>query len=424
MLCPPCFHWIPPLLLLVSYCCSSNAKELLLSEYNQGSLNWADPKDPILASVIPEGWRLSSDKECRDLIWCRALAEKNMCELQGEAMLNECRNTCRNLYAGQPPHHLPDPVQEYGGVDNNLTDDFGFHVNLCSLPEGFDAAQRGLFLKFYHECQLQKPYVPKFTKRGFEKSRIPESLLLDILETREQALAAGNITDEFVEPGTVNTQAVLENDNEESWMVKVPRLAIIELQDAVKEKIFKTLGPIAEEWSGVRLQPTSVYGIRRYLNRSSLIAHLDKPWSHVISAILNIGQELEEDWPLFIKDHDGTSHKVLLKPGEMIWYESARLLHGRQWPMKGKLYDNIFLHYKPRVAWYEGEGKTRGVPPISLDLVKHAQKELKATDWTEAWSQYQDFVTNSPLEAAETMYRIGDDPYKERGKREDWKHLQ
>ena len=27
-------------------------------------------------------------------------------------------------------------------------------------------------------------------------------------------------------------------------------------------------------------------------------------------------------------------------------YESARLLHGRQWPMKGKLYDNIFLHYK------------------------------------------------------------------------------
>ena len=56
-----------------------------------------------------------------------------------------------------------------------------------------------------------------------------------------QALTAGNITDEFVDPGTVNTQvglrkysqkqsppqAVLENDNEESWMVKVPRLAII-----------------------------------------------------------------------------------------------------------------------------------------------------------------------------------------------------
>ena len=53
--------------------------------------------------------------------------------------------------------------------------------------------------------------------------------------------------------------------------------------------------------------------------RSSLIAHLDKPWSHVISAILNIGQEVEEDWPLFIKDHDDRSHKVVLRPGEMIW---------------------------------------------------------------------------------------------------------
>ena len=27
----------------------------------------------------------------RDLIWCPELAEKNMCELEGEAMLNECR---------------------------------------------------------------------------------------------------------------------------------------------------------------------------------------------------------------------------------------------------------------------------------------------------------------------------------------------
>ena len=69
--------------------------------------------------------------------------------------------------------------------------------------------------------------------------------------------------------------------------------ALQELQDSVKEKIFKTFGPIAEvfcfcftlniwfvdlqEWSGVRLQPTSVYGIRRYLNRwftqSTAVSH-------------------------------------------------------------------------------------------------------------------------------------------------------
>lgn len=80
----------------------------------------------------------------------------------------------------------------------------------------------------------------------------------------------------------------------------------------------------------MKLQPTSVYGIRRYHNRwegrfpvtssrSSLISHMDKPWSHVISAILNIGQQVEEDWPLFIKDQEGEGHRVVLRPGEMIW---------------------------------------------------------------------------------------------------------
>ena len=32
----------------------------------------------------------------RDLIWCPELAEKNMCELEGEAMLNECR-CCKHV---------------------------------------------------------------------------------------------------------------------------------------------------------------------------------------------------------------------------------------------------------------------------------------------------------------------------------------
>ena len=30
-------------------------------------------------------------------------------------------------------------------------------------------------------------------------------------------------------------------------------------------------------------------------------------------------------------------------------YESARLVHGRMWPMRGDHYDNIFLHYKVRL---------------------------------------------------------------------------
>ena len=58
-------------------------------------------------------------------------------------------------------------------------------------------------------------------------------------------------------------------------------------------------------------------GIRRYLNRSSLLAHTDRVTSHVISAILNIGQQVEQPWPLNILDHRGGEHTVLLQPGQV-----------------------------------------------------------------------------------------------------------
>ena len=119
----------------------------------------------------------------------------------------------------------------------------------------------------------------------------------------------------------------------------------------------------------------------------------------------------------------------LLSLGKMVFgrYESARLVHGRMWPMRGDHYDNIFLHYKvggarrdfddplqPRGGWYEGEGKTKGeVMPITIEyvrlgemtqegmsmmeLARHKQRQLRATNWSEAWRQYQDFLSNSPV---------------------------
>lgn len=74
--------------------------------------------------------------------------------------------------------------------------------------------------------------------------------------------------------------------------------------------------------------------------------------------------QVDEEWPLDIMDHQGAEHQVhpdsitvrtmtqvYLKPGEMLWYESARLVHGRQRPFKGAFFDNLFLHYKPAGLW-------------------------------------------------------------------------
>ena len=48
------------------------------------------------------------------------------------------------------------------------------------------------------------------------------------------------------------------------------------------------------------------------------------PDTHVISAIINVGQKVDKPWPLFIFDHEETAHKIYLQPGEILWYESAR----------------------------------------------------------------------------------------------------
>jgi prolyl 4-hydroxylase len=45
-----------------------------------------------------------------------------------------------------------------------------------------------------------------------------------------------------------------------------------------------------------------------------------------VSAIINVDQEVREDWLLEIMDIYGQLHQVSMKPGDMILYESAKVL--------------------------------------------------------------------------------------------------
>ena len=40
--------------------------------------------------------------------------------------------------------------------------------------------------------------------------------------------------------------------------------------------------------------------------------------------------------------------KIFLKPGEMLLYESATVPHGRQIPLQGEYFDNVFVHMYPK----------------------------------------------------------------------------
>jgi len=74
--------------------------------------------------------------------------------------------------------------------------------------------------------------------------------------------------------------------------------------------------------------------------------------------------------------------EIFLQPGDMVLYESAKLIHGRNKPFKGKYFENMFVHFMPRYAqdiWYQQNLDLITVPSkkISLEDLEKADEEWK-----------------------------------------------
>jgi len=77
--------------------------------------------------------------------------------------------------------------------------------------------------------------------------------------------------------------------------------------------------------------------------------HLDKAATHIISSILHVDHgEDDEPWPIVIEDFHGNTNEVFLESGDMLFYESSKLLHGRPMKMNGEFYSSLFSHYYPK----------------------------------------------------------------------------
>ena len=121
---------------------------------------------------------------------------------------------------------------------------------------------------------------------------------------------------------------------------------MVELDTNLKKEIHLHLKPILEQWSKTKLEPTFVYGIRVYGKDAVLKEHRDREKTHIVSAIINVSQNVDVDWPLVIEDHYYRKHEIVLSPGEIIIYEGAKLKHGRPQPLQGEKYANIFCHFR------------------------------------------------------------------------------
>ena len=118
--------------------------------------------------------------------------------------------------------------------------------------------------------------------------------------------------------------------------------------ELLRNKVWDATEDELENWVGVELSPSSLYGIRVYHEGAVLAPHVDRI-PLVISAIVNVAQDVEEPWPLEVIGHDGKAYNITIFPGEMILYESASVIHGRPFPLKGKrsFYANVFVHFEP-----------------------------------------------------------------------------
>ena len=182
-----------------------------------------------------------------------------------------------------------------------------------------------------------KKLVPVFTKDGYKKRKVPKKLFSKILNFYEQNKS--NIIEENI-PGDY-LETISEN---------LPSTTLTIIDQYLSKYILDELQEMHEKWSGLKLKAAAAYGIRNYLRGSYLHCHLDRVETHIISCIINVAQKVDKKWPLHIEDHNGKMHKIGLNPGEMIFYESCKLLHGRPDPLEGDFYSSIFVHYTP-VDW-------------------------------------------------------------------------
>ena len=87
----------------------------------------------------------------------------------------------------------------------------------------------------------------------------------------------------------------------------------------------------------MELSPTSLYGIRVYTEGAVLAPHVDRI-PLVISAIVNVAQDVDEPWPLEVYGHDGKAYNITMEVGDIVFYESHSVIHGRPFPLKGRYY--------------------------------------------------------------------------------------
>jgi len=240
--------------------------------------------------------------------------------------------------------HLKQMIKPKKGMAiiwNSLNEDGSNNHNTLHQAHPVQSGFKSIITKWFRNkgkgpmfTKEPNEYIPNYTQIGFKKEKLDDQLFEEIKKFYTSNRKKNK--PEFVEGGFVEIKETGEYGSD-----------VIELPDELRRKIHSSLKPQLEKWSNTELIPTFVYGIRVYKKGSVLMSHRDRLKTHIISAIINVDQEVDEEWPLVIEDNYYRKHQVFLNPGEIVLYESGRLIHGRPLPLQGNKFANIFCHFMP-----------------------------------------------------------------------------
>jgi len=196
------------------------------------------------------------------------------------------------------------------------------------------------------EMSLRQPQsMQNYTKVGFKKIKAPESLFQMIQEFWNKNKHEWTKGDQYKENWPVGNTYT----NHWSAMTYITSIEDNRLRGGgynLKQKIWNAARDTLQEWTGEELTQCSLYGVRTYTEGAILASHVDR-LPLVSSAIINVDQDVDEPWPLEVIGHDGIAHNVTMDVGDMVLYESHSIVHGRPFPLKGRSYSNIFIHFEP-----------------------------------------------------------------------------
>jgi hypothetical protein len=196
--------------------------------------------------------------------------------------------------------------------------------------------------------------VPNFTEFGWGLTQAPASLTQDIRQAIFDGLP------------TARSEGKID-------VIAGPQEPLFIDRPDLTQRALQELQPILEAWSGMPLTPAIAYGFRLYRNESSLWMHIDRTQTHVISCIYHIASsEDSKDWPIVIEDYAGNTQAAVLKPGDMLLYESAKNFHGRPTAFNGSWYTSLFVHFYPKEGWSRENhdlDSHYAVPPTWAEIV-------------------------------------------------------